>query len=134
MSIRETAVMQDGMDLDAFIGLEREVWEALRRGDADADAALLSDDFVGVYPTGFANRSEHAGQLAGGPTVASYELHEARLMVVSDIDAMLCYRADWRRFGADETDPAESMYVSSLWSRRGDRWLNVFSHDCVAEN
>jgi uncharacterized protein DUF4440 len=126
--------MHDDMDLDAFIGLERQVWEALRRGDAAADAALLSDDFLGVYPTGFANRSEHSGQLADGPTVADYELHDARLMVVSGNDAMLCYRADWHRFGADDTDPGESMYVSSLWSRRGDRWLNTFSHDCVAES
>jgi hypothetical protein len=131
--VNKTAAMHDNMDLDAFIGLERQVWEALRRGDAEADAALLSDDFLGVYPTGFADRAEHAGQLAGGPTVASYELYDARLIVVSDSDAMLCYRADWRRFGTGERDAAEAMYVSSLWSRRGDRWLNTFSHDCVAE-
>jgi len=125
--------MPDTPDLDTILDLERQVWEALRRGDADADAALLSDDFLGVYPTGFADRAEHAGQLAGGPTVGDYELHEARLLVLSDSDALLCYRADWRRFGAERTDRPESMYVSSLWSRRGDRWLNTFSHDCVAE-
>lgn len=117
------------MDLDACIELESKVWDALRRGDADADASLLADDFLGVYPTGFANRSEHAGQLANGPTVSEFQLLEARLMVLSEKDVLLAYRADWHRFGSPESDAGESMYISSLWSRRSGRWLNVFSQD-----
>jgi hypothetical protein len=117
------------MDLDAFIELETAVWDALRRGDAEADARLLAEDFLGVYSSGFADRSDHAGQLADGPTVAEFELSDARLMVLSDNDVLLSYRADWRRFSARERSPAESMYVSSLWSRRAGGWVNVFSQD-----
>ena len=117
------------MDLDAFIELETEVWDALRRGDAEADARLLAEDFLGVYPSGFADRSDHAGQLANGPTVAEFELNDARLIVLSDNDVLLSYRADWRRFSARERSAAESMYVSSLWSRRAGGWVNVFSQD-----
>src|SRR5690606_35782052 len=51
-----------------FVGLESRVWDALARGDADADRELLAEDFVGVYPTGFATRAEHVGELADGPT------------------------------------------------------------------
>lgn len=120
------------MDLDAFVDLERKVWDALCRGDAEADARMLSEDFLGVYPSGFANRSEHAGQLTNGPTVADYDLHEARLMVVSVDDVMLCYRADWHRYGSPGGD-AESMYISSLWSRRDDGWVNTFSQDSPVE-
>ncbi len=117
------------MDLNAFIELEAEVWDALRRGDAEADAVLLADDFLGVYPSGFADRSDHAGQLANGPTVAEFELREPRLMVLSDNDVLLSYRADWHRLGTGERGSRESMYVSSLWSRRSGRWVNVFSQD-----
>jgi hypothetical protein len=117
------------MDLDAFIELETKVWDALRRGDAEADASLLAEDFLGVYPSGFADRSDHAGQLANGPTVADFELRDARLMVLSDDDVLLSYRADWRRFSTRERAPAESMYISSLWSRRAGGWVNVFSQD-----
>jgi hypothetical protein len=122
----------DIMDLDAFVELETKVWDALRRGDAEADAGLLAEDFLGVYTSGFADRSDHAGQLANGPTVAEFELHEARLMVLSDSHVLLSYRADWRRLSAGERSPAESMYVSSLWSRRAGRWVNVFSQDSSA--
>jgi hypothetical protein len=117
------------MDLDAFIELETRVWDALRRGDAEADARLLGEDFFGVYPSGFADRSDHAGQLANGPTVAEFELNDARLMVLSDDFVLLSYRADWHRFSSGERSPAESMYVSSLWSHRVGGWVNVFSQD-----
>lgn len=86
-----------GMNLDAFVELESKVWDALRRGDAEEDTRLLAEDFLGVYPIGFSNRSDHAGQLANGPTVAEFELHDARLMVLSDNDVLLSYRAKWRR-------------------------------------
>ena len=120
------------MNLDDFIELETKVWEALRSGDPEEDARLLAPDFVGLYTTGFADRSEHAGQLANGPTVAEYELHEPRLVVLSEVDVLLCYRADWRRLTAGERGARESMYISSLWSRRSGRWVNVFSQDTPA--
>ena len=116
-------------DLNSFIELETGVWDALCRGDAEKDARLLADDFLGVYPSGFANRSDHAGQLANGPTIAEYELSDARLMVLSDSDVLLAYRAVYRRRTNGEQGPIESMYVSSLWSRRSDRWVNIFSQD-----
>lgn len=115
------------MELQEIVALETEVWQALVDGDAAADERLLSDDFVGVYPAGFSGREDHVGQLAAGPTVASFELSEARILVISDEVAMLSYRAAYERVGSSGEE--ESMYVSSLWCRRDGRWLNVFSQD-----
>jgi hypothetical protein len=113
-------------DLEHFVALESAVWDALVAGDADADQALLADDFVGVYPDGFAGRLQHAETLAGGPTIAEYAIDSARLVPVSDSAALLCYAATYRRAGATE---AERMYVSSLWCHRDGRWVNTFSQD-----
>jgi hypothetical protein len=114
--------------MEFFVELESQVWNALSRGDADADHALLSSDFLGVYATGFADRSDHTDQLADGPTVASYSITNPRLIHVSDSAVLLCYRAECRaRSGADET-----MYISSLWTERDGRWLNTFSQDTLA--
>ena len=41
--------------------------------------------------------------------------------------------ADWQRVTADGDGPAESMYISSLWSRRAGEWVNVFSQDTPVE-
>jgi hypothetical protein len=118
--------------IEFFVDLEQQVWTALACGDADADRELLASDFVGVYSTGFANRSDHAGQLAHGSTVASYSITDSQLIRVSAAAVMLCYRAEYQRQrGGPESIP-ETMYISSLWIERDGRWLNVFSQDTTA--
>ncbi len=115
--------------LSFFVDLESRVWDALVRGDAEADLALLAPDFVGLYPTGTSDRDQHAGQLAHGPTVVSYSIEEPQLIHVSGAAVLLLYRACYRgsHDGADE-----AMYVSSLWCERAGQWCNVFSQDTPA--
>lgn len=120
----------DTPTLEQILHFETKVWEALQRGDASADRALLAPDFVGVYPSGFAGRTEHAEQLQQGPSVERFNLSEARLMVLSPELALLSYRA--RYLGLGSGDERE-MYVSSLWRREGEGWINLFSQDTPAE-
>ena len=122
----------DEPGLDFFVALETQVWEALVNGDADADRALLTSDFLGVYTTGFATRSEHAAQLANGPTMASYAIREARLIRVSPTNAVLCYRADYQPIQDGRPAGDQTMFISSLWTERDGRWLNSFSQDTPA--
>lgn len=109
-----------------FVELERAVWDALVRGDPTADRAALAPNFVGVYPSGFADADDHVGQLADGPTVADYVIADARILDVADGHAMLTYLATYRRRDAEHP---EQMYVSSLWSEVESGWRNVFSQD-----
>ena len=73
-----------GVDLDSVLTLERKVWQAMIDGDAEADAALLANDYLGVYETGYGDRTEHAAQLADGPTVADYRFEKARVTELAD--------------------------------------------------
>lgn len=109
-----------------FVRHEQRVWDALVAGDAAADRAALADSFVGVYPSGVAGADGHAAQLHDGPTVERYAIERARTLEIADGHVMLTYRADYRRI---DSEVDESMYVSSLWSRFDDGWLNVFSQD-----
>lgn len=118
------------IEIDELMELETRVWQALQRGDSEADMASLSEDFLGVYPSGFANRADHVGQLSGGPTVNHFALLEPRLVSLSDTHALLAYRAEFRRPGADRD--LEVMFVSSLWARRDGAWVNIFSQDTPA--
>lgn len=116
--------------LDQILSLEKQVWAALVDGNAQADRALLSPDFLGVYPSGFANRDDHVGQFADAPTMATYELSEAKLRILTSDIVLLSYRADYTRPGAPQ---AEAMLISSLWERRHDNWINSFSQDTPLE-
>lgn len=128
MSETLRAMTQDQSDflLATLLDMERQVWEALRKGDAAADAKLLTADFLGVYPSGFADRADHAEQLEAGPSVERYALSDARCLTVGEGHAMLCYKAIYLRPGTTEE---EEMYVSSLWQREAAGWRNIFSQD-----
>ncbi len=114
-----------------FLELETQVWAAMARGDVDADAQMLTDDFLGVYPSGFGVKADHVGQLEDGPTVAEYVLSEARIQVLSDELVLLSYCARWTR-NTPGAEP-ELMYVTSIWRLLAGQWKNVFSQDTPAE-
>jgi hypothetical protein len=114
------------MDVNFFLDLETRVWRALQQGDAAADAALLSEDFLGVYATGYGDRAGHAAALAGGPTVADFHLDQPYLLPLGPGFMLLAYRADYTRTGQDEP---EAMYVSSIWREDPEGWRNIFSQD-----
>ncbi len=116
--------------IELALSLETSVWHALAAGDSDADTALLSDRFLGVYPTGYANRAEHAGQLAAGPTVHDFAITDPLVEMIGDNDFRLTYAASYRR---SDTGPDERMYVTSIWSRRDEGWINTFSQDTPAQ-
>lgn len=119
--------MTDTTDLkDRLLALETEVWEALVTGDGASDRALLADDFIGVYPDGFAGKEDHVGQLDGGATVSEYRLSDVDMRAPAPDVALLIYRADYLRRRAWDW---ETMLVSSLWERRDGRWINSFSQD-----
>lgn len=111
---------------DTLLAAERRVWDALVRGDADADRAALSAGFLGVYPTGFSDKAGHVAQLEGGPGVADFRLSDVHVMALGPDFGLLAYRADYRRVGRGAE---EAMLVSSVWQRRPKGWINVFSQD-----
>jgi hypothetical protein len=119
-------------DTGFFVALERRVWQALTDGDSHADAKLLDAQFLGIYASGFASREDHATQLAHGPTVASFSIHEPRLLTLAPDIVMLSYRASFSRPGGVNAGSVHTMYISSIWRQRDAVWLNVFSQDTLA--
>ncbi len=116
-------------DIQFFVDLERQVWEALKQGDAETDARLLSDDFFGVYESGFSNKTEHVAQLANGATIAEYEMQSPRLAMLTPSMAMLSYKAVMRPEAGVCHEWPETCYVTSIWEERGGTWVNTFSQD-----
>lgn len=118
--------MDDEQLLAELLAQETRVWQALAAGDAESDAAALSPEFLGLYPSGYADRAGHVAQLQGGPTVANWCLTEPRVLRFGPEHALLAYRAEYTRPAGG---PAERMWVSSVWRRQGDGWINLFSQD-----
>ncbi len=126
-----TVEIETAPSLADILKLETQVWAALVNGDASADRALLSADFLGVYPSGFANRDDHVGQFADAPTMAEFKLSQEKLRVLTPDVVLLSYRADYLRPDATEWG---AMLISSLWERRHGVWVNSFSQDTPVQD
>lgn len=118
-------------DIAFFLALEHRVWKALADGDIKADTDLLDPQFLGVYASGFASRSDHAAQLADGPSIADFSIDDARLLPFAPDAVMLSYRASFTRPGKANAESVQSMFVSSIWRQHDATWLNVFSQDTL---
>jgi hypothetical protein len=112
-----------------FIEMERGVWEALKNKDKAADARLLADDFVGLYDTGFATKSDHVNQMDSKYSIESYSVHDARVFRLSPTIVLLLYKAICKGSGEWEQYCSRPDFASSLWVERDGRWLNLFSQD-----
>jgi len=121
--------ISSGPLLTEILSMEKQVWAALVTGDAQADGALLTGDFLGVYTTGTSDKAGHMAMLDDGPSMDEFALSQASLRVISDDAALLSYRADYR--AANSAD-WQVMFISSLWEREDGRWLNSFSQDTPA--
>ena len=108
---------------------ETGVWDALVHGNKQADSDALHDTFLGIYPDGFSGKTDHVQQLEHGPTVKSYELSNLRALQLGADHTVLSYRADFTRMHQTEI---ETMYVSSIWRRLGNGWINILSQDTPA--
>ncbi len=117
-------------DIKDIIEMEEQIWEALRSGDAESDSALLTNDFLGVYPSGFWNKEAHANQMKSGPVIGEYRLTDERLVSLSEDCVLLTYCAyySWH----SKPEKTEKMYISSIWQRVNGEWKNSFSQDTPA--
>jgi len=114
---------------EALLACESGIWEALVSGDIAADSAALAEDFLGIYPDGFAGKSDHIAQLTVGPSVQRYSLSEVRVVPLGARHAAISYCADFVGLGKTETS---RMYVTSIWRREGAGWTNILSQDTPA--
>ena len=116
-------------DLNFFVGMERQVWEALKNGDVNADANLLSDDFLGVYEAGISSKEDHLEQLRNGPIISSYEIGSAQLIQLGPEIISLTYSATAIFLKHKAKDTQNLFFITSIWARRLNKWVNILSQD-----
>ena len=116
-------------DLNFFLGLEIQVWEALKNGDKNANSKLLSDDFLGVYETGLGSKEDHLELLRNGPIISCYEIGSSQLIQLGPEIASLTYSATATFLRNEGKDTQVLLYITSIWARRLNKWVNIFSQD-----
>jgi hypothetical protein len=109
---------------EQLVKLEKQSWEAWKNRDGKFFQEFLSDDHVEVGFGGQATKAEVVN-FVGSPvcTVKSYKLDHFEMKLLDKNTALLTY---WEEQDTVCSNPVPSpCWVSSLYMKRGERWLNV---------
>lgn len=108
-----------------LIELEKQSWEAWKNRDGKFFQNFLSDDHVEVGFGGLTNKAEVVA-FVGSPvcTVKSYKLDRFEMKMLDRDTALLTY---WEEQDTVCNKQVPSpCWVSSLYMKRGYKWVNVF--------
>jgi hypothetical protein len=120
------AQTEDSARRESLINLERQSWEAWKTRNAEFFKDFLSDDHVEVGFYGLANKDQVLATVATPACkVESYSIDQFNVTMLDANTALLTYHAAQETTCNGKTVPSP-VWVSSLYKKRGDRWLNVF--------
>jgi hypothetical protein len=111
---------------------EREIWDAIKKKDSAAFAAMLADDFTYITDDGVYDK---AGTVNG---VKQLELTDVTFSdwktVMLDKDAaVVTYTVKTQGTSGGQPIPATPVRGSSVWVNRGGKWVGVFHQETYVE-
>ncbi|MDT5158354.1 MAG: hypothetical protein QOH51_2711 [Acidobacteriota bacterium] len=111
---------------ESLIKLEKQSWEAWQKRDGKFYQDFLSDDHLEVGGGGTGNKAEIVA-FVGSPVciVKSYSVDNFNLTMFDAHTALLTYHAEQDTTCGGKPVPSPA-WVSSLYVKRGKRWLNAF--------
>jgi AraC-like DNA-binding protein/ketosteroid isomerase-like protein len=116
---------------EEVVAQERAGLDALKIGDLTAFANSLPDDAVFVDAHGAAGKEEVVKNVAGF-RLTEFTMTDVRFVALSADSGLIVYRL--AESGTSHgKEFAAKVHVSSLWLRRGGRWMCVFSQETAAK-
>jgi hypothetical protein len=124
----ESSVRGQIMDLD------RQVWEAAKRRDAASVRNLLADDALDVGENGIWDKersAESISSLEKHPNIelTAYSLSDWQFRRASGDVIVVAYKASMTSTSNGQQLPRRVEYVSEVWVRRTNTWLNLLFHN-----
>jgi hypothetical protein len=110
---------------EILVNLEKQSWEAWKNHDGKFFQDFLSDDHVELGSGGPASKAAVVNMVGGAAcSVKSYAVDHFELTVLSSDTALLTYHAAQDTTCGGKPVPSP-VWVSSLFVKHGDRWLNA---------
>ena len=110
---------------ETLINLEKQSWEAWKKRDGKFFQAFLSDDHIEMGSSGSANKAAVVAFVASPICqVRSYAVDNFKVTMFDSNTALVTYHAEQDTACNGKAVPSP-VWVSSLYLRRGDRWLNA---------
>ena len=115
----------------ALIANERKMNEAFAKGDKAGFTALVSPTSVSVDANGFAKGSDLLAMFDQAK-ITSWAISDEKVTWVDPNTAIVTYK--WTGAGTFMGQPIPAAtYASTVWTKKGDKWLAVFHHESEAK-
>lgn len=114
--------------LRKIIRLEKLVWKAAQKRDAELFRAIVPPDAVMIFQSGIITQPEYLATM-GERTISRYKLHNIRGFMPNATTVILFYRA--LRLGQEsgELFPSNPVIESTTWIKRGKSWVAVLNQE-----
>jgi uncharacterized protein (TIGR02246 family) len=120
---------------EEILAMERQYWQAIQDGDAEACARLSDEPCVvtGAQGVGQLSRADMVKMLenGGGWKLESFEISSPIIRVVSDDVATIAYKVT-ENLTVDGTPLTLEAADSSTWVRRNGQWVCALHTEAVA--
>ena len=119
-------------DQATLVALEKRGWEAWKNRDSTAYRAVLADDAISNGRSGVATAAQMVGGLKDCD-VRSFALDDGsfRVTTIAPDVALLTFKATQDATCGGTVAPSP-VWASSLYVRRGGKWLNAFYQETPA--
>lgn len=115
---------------DALLAKEKEAWDAFKHKQPDAFKHLAAPEFVGVDPDGPVDLAAEVKSI-DDVELKDYRLADVKVIMADKDTALLTYKA--MQQGTYKGQPLPpAVFASSVWVRRGGKWLAVFHQETTA--
>jgi hypothetical protein len=125
-SVRDGSAAANPME-QQIVAKEREGLEALKTGNLELFADLTADDAVLVDARGPASKAQVMKNVAGFK-LTEYAMEDVKFVPLSPTSGLITYKISEKGVSHDK-EFAASAYVSSIWTKRGAKWVCLFSQE-----
>ncbi len=108
-----------------LIALEKQSWEEWKNKNGGFFQTLLTDEAVNVGVGGLSNKSQIVKSTSSDCEVKSFSVDNFKVVMLDKNVALLTYAAIQDGICGGRTIPAK-VFASSVYVKRGGKWLNAF--------
>jgi hypothetical protein len=111
-----------------IIRLEKRVWKAAQKREADAFKELVPSDAIMIFQSGIIPQPEYLATMRER-TISRYELYNFRGFMPNPKTVILYYQALRLGDEAGKLFPLGIVIEATTWIKRGHRWVAVLNQE-----
>ena len=127
----QTKMAKDSKAEAEIIAFEKQAWTEWEKGNKKFVENYVADDAFFVYPEGVINKSQIV-EAVGGCKFNSYSLDDFKVQMLDKNSALVSYTAKQDIVCGGKPAP-ELIRASSVYVKKGGKWLNSFYTEVTAE-